>query len=315
MRKVTFFAVAAGAGVLFTGCVDDVMRDRHYIPAPLDNVPVVETQSRQEQIKQDPATLPEKPVAVTPQYEPMTDVTSTGGVDDASGADTKSSGQTIYIVKKGDYPERIARKHKVRLKALMKANNLTEASARKLRVGQKLVIPGGKSSAVAPTSKSEKKDSASQSSASLKGGKYSVKKGDTPERIARRFKVKLADLMKANNLDEAAARRLQVGQKLVIPGKSDTTADTTADTTNTSDTPADTADTTDASTDTGKGQETESQPSGTSDTMAVELDREMTWEEVAEKYNTTVEVLRELNVGIEGSTLPKEEMIVVPVKK
>ena len=40
-----------------------------------------------------------------------------------------------------------------------------------------------------------------------------------PEKIARRFKVKLADLLKVNNMTEADARKLQIGKKLVIPGQ------------------------------------------------------------------------------------------------
>ena len=50
-------------------------------------------------------------------------------------------------------------------------------------------------------------------------GKYVVQSGDTPDRIARRHRVRLSELLKANNLDPQSARRLQIGQKLIIPGK------------------------------------------------------------------------------------------------
>ncbi|MDD3154738.1 MAG: LysM peptidoglycan-binding domain-containing protein [Victivallaceae bacterium] len=46
----------------------------------------------------------------------------------------------LYVVRSGDSIDRIARKLKVRRAALMEANNLTATS--RLRVGQKLMIPG-----------------------------------------------------------------------------------------------------------------------------------------------------------------------------
>ena len=61
---------------------------------------------------------------------------------------------------------------------------------------------------------------ASSAAALEADGTYKVRRGDTPERIARRFRVRLAELLKANNLDEQSARRLQVGQKLTIPQRS-----------------------------------------------------------------------------------------------
>lgn len=48
-----------------------------------------------------------------------------------------------YEVQSGDTVSGIARAHGVGVAALMTANNLSEDSARKLRVGRKLVIPGG----------------------------------------------------------------------------------------------------------------------------------------------------------------------------
>lgn len=146
MRRVIVFAAAAGAGLLLTGCPDPVMRDRHYIPAPADNVPVIDTTAAPAET--DVAAVPETKPEVKPafSYEPMTDAVSSGGVDSVSGSkqsakSTSAKGGT-YIVKRGDTPERIARKHKVSLSVFMKVNNLDEASARRLQIGQKLIIPG-----------------------------------------------------------------------------------------------------------------------------------------------------------------------------
>lgn len=46
---------------------------------------------------------------------------------------------------------------------------------------------------------------------------YVVKQGDVPSTIARRYSVTTADLLKANNLTEETARRVQIGQVLIIP--------------------------------------------------------------------------------------------------
>jgi LysM repeat protein len=49
----------------------------------------------------------------------------------------------IYRVRRGDTLSGIAYRHKVSLSNLMKANNLTDKDAKRLRVGQKLTIPAG----------------------------------------------------------------------------------------------------------------------------------------------------------------------------
>ena len=44
---------------------------------------------------------------------------------------------------------------------------------------------------------------------------YVVQSGDSPARIAKKFKVNYADLLKVNNIEDP--KKLQIGQKLVIP--------------------------------------------------------------------------------------------------
>jgi LysM repeat protein len=44
---------------------------------------------------------------------------------------------------------------------------------------------------------------------------YVVQRGDSPAGIAKKFKVSYADLLRTNNIEDP--KRLQIGQKLVIP--------------------------------------------------------------------------------------------------
>jgi LysM repeat protein len=54
-----------------------------------------------------------------------------------------------------------------------------------------------------------------QESSGEAGKFYVVQSGDSPARIAKKFKVNYADLLKVNNIEDP--KKLQIGQKLVIP--------------------------------------------------------------------------------------------------
>ena len=60
---------------------------------------------------------------------------------EATATVTDAGDHLIYVVQSGDYPGTIAKKHGIKVRDLMKANGLTEESARKIKVGQKLKIP------------------------------------------------------------------------------------------------------------------------------------------------------------------------------
>lgn len=76
--------------------------------------------------------------------EPVSTVTRTTTNTESAEATatvTDAGDHLIYIVQSGDYPGTIAKKHGIKVRDLMKANGLTEESARKIKVGQKLKIP------------------------------------------------------------------------------------------------------------------------------------------------------------------------------
>ncbi len=106
---------------------------------------------------------------------------------------------SVYVVEPGDTPGTIARRLGVSLDALIRANDILDAT--QLQVGQRLLVPA--TGAVAPVT-------ATSNSVS-----YTVAAGDTLATIARRFGITVDDLVRANNIQDTT--RLQINQQLIIP--------------------------------------------------------------------------------------------------
>ncbi|MBR1965523.1 MAG: LysM peptidoglycan-binding domain-containing protein [Lentisphaeria bacterium] len=119
---------------------------------------------------------------------------------------------SVYIVRRGDSLSKIAARHRIKTLDLAKANNLQLNSV--IRIGQKLTIPGAKS--VSKNTAKKSTYSEVKKNTSARSGLYVVRKGDSISRIAKRCKVKRADLMAANNLNENSI--LRIGQTLKLPG-------------------------------------------------------------------------------------------------
>jgi LysM repeat protein len=154
---------------------------------------------------------------------------------------------TPYVVKKGDSLARIARRHHVALAQLKTANSLPND---KLNIGQKLVIPNHAakmastdSSALAATPQMtaidtpvtspgatmsadpvvsapaiasvKTKSSHTHKAAAARHHLYTVVRGDTLTKIARKFRTTANAIMVANNITNAS--RLSIGKKLRIP--------------------------------------------------------------------------------------------------
>lgn len=118
-----------------------------------------------------------------------------------------AAGGAIYTVKPGDSLSAIAHKNGTSVSALKEANHLTSNN---IRAGQVLTLPAAGSAstaAAAPTT--------STASAAPEAGVYVVQSGDSPAKIAKKEGVKVADLMKLNNISDP--RSLRVGQKLQLP--------------------------------------------------------------------------------------------------
>ena len=143
-------------------------------------------------------------------------------------AATPAAKRETYTVVAGDTLRRIAAKFGTSVEALEKANNLDSSSI--IRTGQALIVGTAAVQAEAapvekpsqPVAVAEPKQAAPQPAAEPKieapaasGKTYTVAKGDNPYNIAKKFNTTQSALMKANNIDDP--RKLQIGQKLVIP--------------------------------------------------------------------------------------------------
>lgn len=124
---------------------------------------------------------------------------------DKSGKYTLQPGDTIYVVRVKDTWEKIAKRFHIYASSLQAANQIKD---KKLKPGKQLIIPTHTGTVANNTSThSAKKISAGDTI-------YMVRRGDSIEKIARKFRtspsaIRLANLVDNNSLSE--------GEKLIIP--------------------------------------------------------------------------------------------------
>jgi LysM repeat protein len=114
---------------------------------------------------------------------------------------------STYTVKKGDTVEKIAGKHNTTISALLKLNNMKIKDP--LYFGRKLKVPG-----------TEKKKVEAKKTVSVKAKvhTYRVKKGDTLDKIAQKYKTSISELRALNKMKRSDV--LYVDQKLKLPSNS-----------------------------------------------------------------------------------------------
>lgn len=135
----------------------------------------------------------------------------------------QKSGYVEVKVKSGDALEKIARNNGTTVEAIKQANNLQTT---KLSIGQTLRIPTNSKVASTEVEKAPSLTPAPKATQTLtpapKPDKapepvyYTVKNGDSPWKIAKEMKIEVEDLLRLNNLDEAKARNLKVGDKIRV---------------------------------------------------------------------------------------------------
>jgi len=125
-----------------------------------------------------------------------------------------SSDHTLVTVKRGDSLSKIAKEHNVSQSALMQINNLKSG---KLKEGQQLKIPATESKVVETAADADAEVGNATPKEKSQGAKYyTIKSGDNPWKIAKRFHLKDEELLRLNNLDAEKAKNLKVGQKIRI---------------------------------------------------------------------------------------------------
>jgi murein DD-endopeptidase MepM/ murein hydrolase activator NlpD len=147
-----------------------------------------------------------------PSHSP---IETTATVPPRSVAATRpaAQGRTTIIVGTSDTLDLLAKRYNVSTAAILQANGYK--GPRMLSPGQQLIIP--KQTAVAATAPALAPP-ASKPVAAVPGPSsvHIVNRGDTLMSISRRNNVPVAELAKANNLDQSA--KLSLGMKLTVPG-------------------------------------------------------------------------------------------------
>jgi len=155
---------------------------------------------------------------VTSYAPPGQPIETTGSAAPRSVAATRGSGHggTTIIVGTSDTLDTLSRRYNVSSAAILQANGYK--GPRTLSPGQQLIIPR-QTAAVAPAPAPpavappvSKPVAAAPAAATV----HVVNKGDTLRSIAHQHHVPVAELAKANNLDQSA--KLSLGMKLTVPG-------------------------------------------------------------------------------------------------
>jgi N-acetylmuramoyl-L-alanine amidase len=140
--------------------------------------------------------------AITEEKKDGKFAASTGGTESVSAKPEAVA--RVYKVKRGDSLDMIARKHNTTIGVLLKLNNMKMKEP--LYVGRKLKMPD------AEVGEKEVKKSVIVKSTT---NTYSVKKGDTLDKIAKKCNTSISELRKLNQIKRADV--LYVNQKLKIP--------------------------------------------------------------------------------------------------
>ena len=148
-----------------------------------------------------------------PTHSPI-ETTATVPPRSVAAARPASQGGTTIIVGTSDTLDILAKRYNVSSAAILQANGYK--GPRTLSPGQQLIIPRATATAAAPapTPAASKPVAVSAAAPSV----HVVNRGDTLISIARRNRVPVAELARANNLDQSA--RLSLGMKLTVPAKS-----------------------------------------------------------------------------------------------
>ena len=179
------------------------------------DLPVTESQSTQSAEESGPLEVPVEALP-DPLPEPYL-------FRDEVTIETEAITETIYVVQPGDTLAGIAGLFCITLIEIQRLNTIVDVT--QLSIGEELRIPirEGACGAASPTGPTT--ESPADPAEPKPGEAYVVQAGDTLADIAAAYGFTWRDLMTYNDLTEAEATSLQVGQTLIIPPQPQSTDD------------------------------------------------------------------------------------------
>ncbi|MFT8992517.1 LysM peptidoglycan-binding domain-containing protein [Leuconostoc mesenteroides] len=154
--------------------------------------------------------------------------TTTQSSSSESSTTTTSSSNGSYTVKSGDTLNKIAAANGTTVANLVAANNISNANL--ITVGQTLKLSASSTSSSTTTqSSTTTTQTTSNNTATASNGSYTVKSGDTLNKIAAANGTTVANLVAANNISNANV--ITVGQTLKLSASSASTSSSSTATT------------------------------------------------------------------------------------
>ena len=149
-----------------------------------------------------------------PPSRPPIETTATVPPRSIAATRPSAQGGTKIIVGTSDTLDLLAKRYNVSSTAILQANGYK--GPRALSPGQQLIIPRQTASVATPAPTLATPASKPVAAAAAPSSVHVVNRGDTLMSIARRNQVPVAELARANNLDQSA--KLSLGMKLTVPG-------------------------------------------------------------------------------------------------
>jgi membrane-bound lytic murein transglycosylase D len=128
----------------------------------------------------------------------------------ASTAYSLQPGDTLYMIRNGDNMDKVAHRFNMTKNALQVANNISNDTA--LQPGEKLIIPTHTTADV--TANALPDTAASKHQIAPGETLYMVRKGDTVEKIANKYKISPSTLRLANLMGSSTVKE---GDQIIIP--------------------------------------------------------------------------------------------------
>jgi LysM repeat protein len=218
LKFAVFCVLAVSVTGLVAMLIQGCKREQPETPPVDTNAPVLDMPSNQPPVLDTNALPPPQPPSTNamnlPPMQPPVQPPVQPPAPPVQPQAPEMGGGT-YTVVQGDTLAKIAKAHGISVKALEAAN--PGVDPKKLKVKQTLNLPASSSSA---SGSSDATSGVSAGAVAGGGESYTVKSGDTLSKIAKKHGLSVRAL-RAANPKLASTDHIKVGEKLTIPGKSE----------------------------------------------------------------------------------------------